>query len=418
MSSNILTPIAENFATKFYFGKIINPYTFHRLFSEFRSDEYEVNKVQPSTEFFVKLINKKEKKTIELTKDYIAFFPILDDEKEIEDIRKRIFRHVAKRYEVYSSTSKENLELSTGALLKNDLRTCASLLYYSLHKYTSSLMYHYFNTTLNLSDHDIIFDEIEHYTSRMFLKFKDIYEGNGKIKMESTEDIQDLLHHHTSRPKVDPFMLLRYTMENEKNYSEKLVSYIGYLSNYLFSLNYYIDGSTEKYNMIYQELTTELESERNQEKEVKATIAFCLKESYKENNNCEVWLFYAVALRLYWLRQTADYEFDFDVKTSVKEMAILVYTIGSIIEINEVNNSDEERQDEEKPLENSIETDELSDSSEIDKKMIKKTISCPLYSVDITFPDDLLSEEENKNIGLFMSVLHLDSQFDKSKIIH
>ncbi|GKV67614.1 hypothetical protein NCCP2716_01120 [Sporosarcina sp. NCCP-2716] len=411
MTNNILSPVKENFATKFYFGRVIDEFTFTQLITEFCEEGYETNKSHSnplSDHFILKMISNREKKAIEISPNSISFFPILEDENEIEDIRKKIFKHVAKRYEVYNITSRENLTSSITSLLKNDLRSCASLLYYSFHKYTNTLLYNYYNKELKMTDNEIIFDEIEHYTSSMFYKFTEEIKKNDEIDLEKSSELLERLTHHSSKKNIDPFMLLKYTWKIEEKSNSFLTPNIIYLSNYLFKVDYTAKDSVDAYKKIFEDLSRE---DTSQEINVKKAIAFSFIMSLEKDSEKEIWMLYVIALRLYWLRQTADYEFDFDVNTSVKEMAKMVHSIKSLIELNQ--EEVDTIVDDFIPLQKSSLNDEIVEETESKEG----AISCPLYSVDYKFPKYIIKEEREKNVTLFMSVIHLDSEFDKDKIL-
>ncbi|MGD7049436.1 hypothetical protein FZC83_15530 [Rossellomorea marisflavi] len=404
----ILSPKEVSGTTRFMLDFKLTSTMFVQLFKEFRSDYTEFQ----STSNSFKFINKAEKTALEIGDDYISIFPELND-IDTESFRKRIYKHIAKRSEVYIGTSRENLNLSITSLLTDDLRSCASLLYYSLHKYINGEMYNFFNNDIGLEEHEIDFKEIEHFTSANFYNFT----KKNKTKKITKDNYHEVLC--LNKPKcIDPFKLSMEIIQEDiiNNCKESFRCYIDFLSLNLFEVAY---ENTNISNVLEQELH-EFQKRRSskkstQEEEVRAAIAYALLESKKEIQE-GTWMFFVLSLRLYWLRQTADYEFDFEVKTSVREMSILVSSIKHFLEIQ-------------KELEGIKETEEISKNEGLDnesfainrkkeeKEEILEVDSSGLiyFNVDANFPSDIVYSEE---VHTFLTALHLDSFFNKDNVIN
>lgn len=402
----ILNPKDVNGTTRFLFDFKLNQSMISQLFNEFNESDTQISRSFSG----VKLINKEKMKSIEITKEFISFFPPLDDSLK-EQFRKRIYQHVAKRSEVYSSTSKENFELSISSLLSDDLRSCASLLYYSLHKFISGEMYRFFNDRLSLHDHKVYIREVEHFTSSNFYEFTKIH--NTEIVPINSENYLNLLCVRKDR-RVDPFLLCRHVLNDRiENTDTALFAFIEYISESLLNINYRSDEIValldQELNLFYKKKKSK--NKISQEDEAQAAITYAIRESFKPNNEQKLWLLYALFIRLYWLRQTADYEFDFDVKTSLREISIILSVIDSLlsyhqgidenlIQINSKHVSDVVKE-ENKNEENS-------------RSRTYSDIDIKFYKVENKFPQEINFKE---NVFVYITAIHLDYNFNKDTII-
>lgn len=122
-------------------------------------------------------------------------------------------------------------------------------------------------------------------------------------------------------------------------------------------------------------------------------------------------MFNVIALRLYWLRQTADYEFDFEVKTSVREMSIL-YSIVNNFLTNEVWDSMEQEKDDKA----FIYSTEKSEDSHPNLKYSNDEpgYQTSLYNVDYKFPLEIKLKD---NVLAFITAVHLDISFNINEIL-
>lgn len=405
----ILAPKVITGTTRFYFDFNLNTSVLNQLINEFKDEDT----IQKNSTNSIKLITTKDNKncSIELTHEYISFFPILD-ENEKEHIRKRIYKHVAKKAQVYFQTSKQNLLFAINSLLADDLRSSASLLYYSIHKYVNGELYNYLNKKLDLEDHEIDIKEIEHFTSSNFNTFVLNYE-------RLNTDINNYSDLFKNKNKIiDPFYLIKVVFyENINHLITRLQPFAEFISVYLFNTQYGDDIFLTRMNDELTEFYKKRKSKSplKQENEVKAGIAYALKKSIEDSENKTVWLFYTLLLRLYWLRQTADYEFDFDVKTSLREMSIILSSVRDIIESqlrdlnsdqNQLNNTDISNKGiSSKDL--GFQETGTNDHPEIEINTIE------FYRVESKFPQEI---NFNGNISLFLTAVHLDISFNKEKL--
>lgn len=121
-------------------------------------------------------------------------------------------------------------------------------------------------------------------------------------------------------------------------------------------------------------------------------------------------MIYILSLRLYWLRQTADYEFDFEVKTSLRELSITLKTVMDFIELQLFSRSEEEnffeKNDEGKSVTN-------VENIDINNNPVKEFDYISYYNVKVNFPlNDFLIEKPI----LYISAVHLNTSFTKEYI--
>lgn len=411
--AKILNPKDVTGTTRFNLDFELSSAVIVQLLKEFRKD-YPHIKHNPGS---VKLIDSKCKKGVEISSKFISFFPELTKE-EAERVRKRIYKHIAKRSEVYYSTSRESLELSISSLLADDIRSCASLLYYALHKFINGSMYSYLNNQLKIEDYKIKLAEVDHFTSANFYAFSRL-NNSSKEEIDSGNYREKLCVKNNS---ADPFLLIRYVIKGDLEELEgDLLPYTQYISNYLFGVNY----DEPQFEQFLNELITQFFQKKkekkpvSQEDEVKASIAFAIEKSLKEEKNKVIWMLYIIALRLYWLRQTADYEFDFEVKTSVREMSILLSSVKSFLdkqsEIEVQKKLGESKAKFTEPINNKGKTVE-QEFEEKDDEIIFENLEKNFrkYSVDIKFPTEI---HTNHEVAIFLTALHLDPFFLKEEII-
>lgn len=385
-----------------------------QLGKEFKKDYPEVKQTPKS----IKLINPDTKKGIEISDKFISFFPELT-KINAEKVRERIYKHIAKKSEVYYSTANESLELSITSLLAEDIRSCASLLYYSLHKFINGSMYSFLNKNLELEDYKIEIDEVEHFTSANFVVFS-------KSKKNKKTDITAKNYKEKlciKKNSADPFILMQYVLKDEAEELEMyLYPYTKYISSNLFSKQYDDPGFSKYLNELIAEFFKKKEKKEkiSQEEEVKIAIAYAIEKSLKQSENKIVWMLYALSLRLYWLRQTADYEFDFEVKTSVREMSILLSAVKAFltIQLKNENKEQSEKQDSDfvREIKNKENLGEREKDFEGNSGKVIEVIeeNNKRYSVDISFPSEI---KVNHEVDIFLTAVHLDPYFNKEEII-
>lgn len=405
--SKILNPKQITGTTRFNFDFKLNNTTVIQLLKEFRKEFPSIY----SNAGNIKLINEEEKRSMEICHDFISFFPPLSD-IEAELLRQRIYKHIAKRSEVYFRTSKESLELSISSLLADDIRSCASLLYYSVHKFISGEMYYFLNSQFGLEDHEIDIKEVEHFTSANFYMF---IKENKPIEELTKLNYKNILCLKANR--VDPFTLVQYIL-GESLQEIYFYPYIDFICMNLFGKKYDDEELQIELQHIYHTFIEKKQKgeKTSQEEEVKTSIAYAILKSI-EGINSSQWMFHALTIRLYWLRQTADYEFDFEVKTSIRELSILLNAIKSVI--NFVLKEKRNLLPDHKKTKNEIE--ELDDSafpiSKEDSSInleSKKEEEIGYYKIDAIFPLKISNDIEPL---IFMTAVHLDSTFKKDKII-
>lgn len=397
-----------NETSRFYFDIKINFKTLLNLVMEFTEDSVDLSAMSKKLSF--KIIDKSQKRSIEVNKEYIAFFPLITADQEINEIRERIYKHVAKKSDVYQRTAKENELLATSSLVTGELRATASLLYYCFHKFINSRMFFYFNDVLKLDDYKIDIIELKHFTSSEYKQFIDKQLEVGEINKDN--------YHKVLNKRIRPFLLLRYIItENFDRLNEILLPYISFISNKLFTGDFEQDSKPliDELEKRINEFNS-LKTKPGQEIEVEAAIAVALK-SYLESKNDpqkSLWLLDIIALRLYLLRQTADYAYDFEVKTSTREMSLLLNTIQNFI--NYFINTLEQVQQKEgiDELQRNLDTVKFPSLNEQEKLNIRNEI-VKYYNVKIKFPEEI--KQEQTEISTYMTAVHLDSNFDKSKIM-
>ncbi|MCM3198329.1 hypothetical protein [Bacillus cereus] len=409
----ILNPKDVTGTTRFNLDFELSGTVVIQLLKEFKKD-YPNIKHTPSS---VKLIDAEHTKGMEISLKFISFFPELTKERA-EKVRKRIYKHIAKKSEVYYSTSRESLELSISSLLADDIRSCASLLYYALHKFINGSMYSFLNEQFNLEDHKIELAEVEHFTSANFYKFTELKSKmDGKINRENYKERLCIKNNS-----ADPFLLIQYVIKGElKGLETCLLPYTEYISKSLFDKTYdHPELGSDLRGLINEFVKKKTERKKiRQEEEVKASIAFAIEKSLIEEENKAFWLLSVLSLRLYWLRQTADYEFDFEVKTSTREMSILLSSVKVFldrqVEIENKKQQSEARTKLTEPINNKDKTEEQDlDEKEYEGLIENTKKNNKKYSVDISFPSEIHIKHE---VSVFLTALHLDSIFKKEQII-
>lgn len=121
-------------------------------------------------------------------------------------------------------------------------------------------------------------------------------------------------------------------------------------------------------------------------------------------------MFFALVIRLYWLRQTADYDFDFPVQTSVREMSILLLAVETIIRgLDIVEDSDVKVQD----YDSSDDAEEFPINNQSQVDSVEDVVTVNFYRVGYEFPIDV-----DGDAALFMTAVHLDAGFDRQKVIY
>lgn len=409
----ILNPKDVTGTTRFNLDFELSGAVVIQLLKEFKKD-YPNIKQTPSS---IKLIDAEHKKGMEISLRFISFFPELSKDRA-EKVRKRIYKHIAKKSEVYYSTSRESLELSIASLLADDIRSCASLLYYALHKFINGSMYNFLNDKFNLEDHKIELAEVEHFTSANFYKFTELKnQMNGEINRENYKERLCIKNNS-----ADPFLLIQYVIKGELRELEAcLLPYTEYISKNLFDKTYDNPELGPDLKKLINEFVKKKKERKKvrQEEEVRASIAFAIEKSLIEEENKAFWLLSVLSLRLYWLRQTADYEFDFEVNTSTREMSILLSSVKAFLD-KQVEIEKKKRQDEAKtkltePINNKEKTEEQDlDEKEYDDLIENTKQNNKKYSVDIKFPSEIHIKHE---VAVFLTALHLDSIFKKEQII-
>ncbi|WP_316570418.1 hypothetical protein [Neobacillus sp. YIM B06451] len=406
----ILQPKPINGTTRFYFETKFGFKTFMNLLEEFKNEHVSVKLLSNSHILSFKLINKIEPSAIELTPSYISFFPKIEDKQQIEELRERIYKHVAKRSDVYRRTSKENEELSITSLITGDLRACASLLYYCLHKLVSSLMYDYFNEHLRLDDHEIEHKEVEHFTSGKYLKY---FRNGLPIEPVNKQNYLTILGH-----RVKPFKLLRYIISDSQLFEvEKiLIPYIEVICKKMFSIDFYDPALMEKLDNKINEYNR-LTEKSSQEEEVDVGIALAMKQ-YKVgiNNSLNALLLLDIlALRLYWLRQTADYAYDFEVKTSSREMSVLLATVQKLISILSDFEQGTLKENKEiiKEPNHAEQSQKYKQEHSIQQGGVSKDVK--FFYAPAKFPDEI--KVNRAEVFIYMTAIHVDSSFDKEDLL-
>ncbi|SEN89196.1 hypothetical protein SAMN05192533_12530 [Mesobacillus persicus] len=406
MEKFYLKPKEVTGTTRFSFDFDLSAKMFFSLINEFK-DEYNqdiknINQVMRDKS--IKLVNEEKLKSLEITKRYISFYPPINEDGELELIKKRVYKIVSRRASVYDNTSKENLELSICSLISGELRTSASLLYYSLHKFFNGKMYHYFNDVLKIDDNDVSVKELGHFTSAIYYKFISENSLNTAINRENYRDNLCINKSGT----VDPFKILNYICDFDNDLMDEILPYVLFLSKNLFDLHA-LNEQTLEYCLKKVESFRELKKEeQTQELQVEAAIADALAKYIEEDTPKKKvkYLIIVLTLRLYWLRQTADYDFDFEVKTSTREMSFLLASTRAVfLRLNNEKKQKGERLSEKEDQEELIED---SVSGELD-------VNLDFYQTRATFPKEIKSKT---NYHTFLSAVHLDYNFDKDLIIN
>lgn len=397
--AKILEPRRVTGTTRYYFEVKLDFTSIRQLLKEFRTEDYEIHINEEL--LFIKLINKKGSGAIEINDNFISFYPELDD-VEAEKVRSRIYKLVAKKSEVYLRTSGNNIELAIISLLKNDLRGTASLLYYSLHKSINGFMYHYFNEKLELDDYVIDVDEVAHFTSALYYKTSKDTEFSLESNLNSENYLEILCNNRNKS--VNPYLILIYIL-NDKFEKKDLIKYMNYLVNKLFEYEtdpVILVPKLEKFKTDFFKAHNKRET--NQKYEVKAAIADCIIRYHKSESNNINFLIYVFAIRLYWLRQTADYDFDFEVETSIREISLLTNIVKTFVEIGHTN-----------IVKQNIEKGKTASSNDYNVEEENYLDEADLYyNVDQEFDSEI---EFEGDITYLMLVLHLDFDFNHKHIL-
>lgn len=416
--SNILNPKDVTGSTRFIFDFDITNSMLIQLMKEFGGVEEQEFRQEKSGG--AKFINYKSKKAIEINRNFISFSPILNiDEKE--SVRKRIYKHVAKKSEVYTKNSFENMDLAKSSLLTEELRSCASLLYYSFHKFFNGRLYRFLNER-GIEDHQIIIDEMEHYTSAIFYKFNEKWIP--EVEDVTIENYLEVLC-TTKKLAVNPYVLKKYFFNESSELLNYIEPYIVFLIKKLTNKDIYEKSIYKEFKEELNIFSKKAKKDRTQEMEVKAAISQCIVNSIDNPEDKLLWYIYIVSLRLYWLRQTADYDFDFEVNTSVREMSLLVNVVNNILRyilkeeiLKEDHKMDDtmsfqmkhisSKRDEEEHVVS--EDDEEEDDDEELAILMKED-----FVIDRDFPNEINFQD---SITMYATKIHIDSYFNKEEIIN
>lgn len=395
--------------TRFNFEENIGIITLTNLLKVFRKDGYKL-KSFPMNDLLFKLVNESKRKSIEITSNYISFFPSLEEEEKSE-MKKIIYNIIAKRSSVYLTSSEHNLNAAKLALVKGEIRSVASMLYYSLHKFLSGRYYNLLNTKFELSDLEIQITELEHFTSQIFYKSTERFNAtNEDISLSNYEDKLK----YTSKT-INPFLFLLYDLKDINELKLDVNPIIKFLSQKILLIDLEDEGESiiEKIDECINESKRRKVGEKKQERqerEVNAAIAYSLKKLLEKPEESSIWGLFIICLRLYWLRQNADYDYDFEVKTSTREMALLLSYIEKYqketVEFYEEKKSN--RLSEEKGY---TKKDLIPQDMDVIEKVKDSTES---FFVEFSFP---LEIKEEKQIHVYMTALHVDIEFSHEKII-
>lgn len=392
----VLHPKDINNTTRFNFDIELSTSVLIELIREFRTKNHEYSY---NRKFDIKLIDYNTNTSIEINKDFIAFYPPISEEEK-DNFRKRIYKHVAQRSLVYFQTAIANIKSSVNSLLTDDLRSCTSTLYYSLHKFINGQMYTILNNIVDIEDHDIKVNDIDHFTDRIYFKFKEKYISNQQLDNNNYLSVIC-----TSKNRANPFLLIDFFInEHNELITNIFRPYIEMISINLFGKNY---------NDLTDEDIKQKVQNKNQEAEVKRAISDALLMSLNNKNDSAKWMFCALSLRLYWLRQVADYEFDFEVKTSIREMSVLYSTVNELLLYDfwiyhESKNSNNEVNEEFNLNTMASKEENIDENIKIKKNIFN------YYAVDANFPYEIKNDKE---IIVFMTAVHTNSDFSKEKII-
>lgn len=406
--TNLFIPKEVTGSTRFCFEFTLTSSMVRQLIDDFKEDYPEYIHAGKSK----KLINKEEKNGIEIGQRFVSFFPPLEEHK-IEEVKRRLYKHIAKKSEVYHSTSKENLVLARNSLLSGDVRSSASLLYYSVHKFISGQMYEFLNKTLKIEDYQIDFKEVEHFTGSNFGLF---------IVMRKNIKIEDIDHtnynsffciHNNGR--VNPYLLIKTIHEDllEKN-TNLFSAYIDLMCLGIFNVHY-TEANKEFFENIAKDYKEKKEKKikTSQIDDVKGSIAYCLMKGIENPKESSLWELYALLLRLYLLRQTADYEFDFEVSTSLRELSSLLSTVSKYFYINNQNNVTDtvDFKNNEKDI---FMEDGTTEKETFGGELYENKSVVKYYNIDVSFPFKNIDETPL----IFLTAIHLDSYFNKEEIFY
>jgi hypothetical protein len=363
----------------------------------------------------IKLISKET--VLEISNNFISFFPELTPE-DAEKNYKIIYKLVAQRSEIYLNNSKEKIELATQLLLGNDLRACISLLYYSLHNFVTGKMYQYLNETLQIDEHNVSLQEVDHFTSQLF--FNEMFKPNLNIdELLNFELTSNNYHAHFGGSKnklsANPFKILPIILKiQDKN----ILTHFRYCLELMFRDLYHSEFSYENISILDEEINSAINNKIKdraikQEQEVRGSIAYAFKkylDSSTEGDKIS-WSIYIMALRLYWLRQNADYDYDFAVKTSTHEISLLLNSIQYIIK-NYINQTITEGNKElSADLKASSQIDSVNNSTK------ENSLSSDTFTYFEADLEQLYKHDLSNDAYVYMTAIHLDGEFDFPKII-
>lgn len=267
--------------------------------------EYRANEIDS-----YKYIFKKSYRTVEITNEHVFIFPKLKQEDSVQ-ISKDLYKISALKEHVYFETSMEDFYNSKNALLVGNYRSASSSLYYCLHKAITSFLYTYLND-IDSDVHDIGEIEVEHFTERkLFNNPNDlITKLNALDKDNVIENISFLKGNSPQR--YNPFNILGLFSE-KIGYSEELNLVADHFLNLLHD---YLQSEHLAYNY----------DRKLKEKLLKWIDVYKVSDEINKN----VIFLNCIAARLYWLRQAADYHFDFKILINPKEFILIYQAIEHI----------------------------------------------------------------------------------------
>lgn len=398
----ILETKENNETTRIFFGYSVSLKTLKNLYDCFLIEGMTFNIIQ-ADKLTLKLLNSAERNSIEITSEYISFFPKLNEEDK-KEVKKRIYNIVARRSEVYFKSSSENLEAAKISLLKSDFRSSTSLMYYSLHKFMSGRYYKMINEKLKVSDLDIQVSDVGHYTSELLYAIHEkVDEPINKLTKENYIDLLRI----GKRKKLNPFLIARHDLDEKSFSSEPLDSLIDNVCEALFG-GKLEDLTIDFFVEFINEFNNTPKKKRDQDFQVKATIAFCFQK-IKESNRL-FHKFNVLALRIYWLRQNADYDYDFEIKVSVRELCLIFSSVKSVCK----NLSEFEKDEEEKEVidphksQNILKDKNLLMDLETEPSLIEVEKNQEYYRVEYNVNTKVTGNSAN----CYMICLHLDSTFN------
>jgi len=290
-----------------------------------------------------------------------------------------------------------------------NIRSAVSSLYYSIHKFITSESYNFAYSNFNKKDVSDFEIELGHFTSNIYAKdfIEKMVQDPDKIIIQDINEKNYQEKLKTNRGNLNPF-IFSYLIFQEKDLQDTHLIFQDYIKH-IYSV---ITGKTmnkQEKTQVIKKLNDLIKKRNNSEENIIAAIALSIKYFLKSHKNKDIWAFFALMLRLYWLRQTADYDYDFEVRTSLREISVITTTIKTVIETLNL----------ETQLKQKYKDINEKDNKAIDKENIESgegEHKDPLLIDNKNIETDFLVDFHHDDI-IYLTAVHIDMHFNFNNII-